>query len=106
MTFLNPPVSLLRLAGSAEVQIRTAAPTDARAVAEIHVAAWRAAYRGIMPNALLDDLSVEKREVSWRSAIERGEPQVLVAAEPSQIIDLSVDGTATAKPLSAAPAEH
>src|SRR5262245_35529915 len=50
--------------------IRQAAPGDARRIAEIHVAGWRAAYRGQMPDALLDSLSVEERASRWREAIE------------------------------------
>jgi GNAT superfamily N-acetyltransferase len=38
-------------------------------VAEIHVAGWQAAYRGQMPDALLDGLSVEKRTEHWRQRI-------------------------------------
>jgi len=87
------------------VQIRVATPTDARAVAEIHVSAWRAAYRGIMPNALLDDLSVEKREGGWRSAIDHGEPQVLVAAEHSQMIGWVASANAATRINRPAPAK-
>src|SRR5947208_195366 len=43
------------------VSIRAATVEDARAIAEVHVAGWRAAYRGQMPDALLDSLSVDER---------------------------------------------
>jgi ribosomal protein S18 acetylase RimI-like enzyme len=46
--------------------IRAATVDDARAIAEIHVAGWRAAYRGQMPDALLDSLSVDARTGKWR----------------------------------------
>ena len=42
--------------------IRLATLADARAIAELHVASWRAAYVGILPPAYLEGLSVEERE--------------------------------------------
>jgi len=32
----------------------------------VHVASWQETYRGLMPDALLDGLSVERREAQWR----------------------------------------
>ena len=44
--------------GGAAVTLRPAVPRDARAIAEVHIAAWRAAYRGLLPDAVLDRLDV------------------------------------------------
>ena len=63
----------------AALRIEPASLDDARAVAEIRVLAWKAAYRDIVSAAYLDSLSVASRETSWREAILRGEPEVLVA---------------------------
>lgn len=43
------------------MNIRDATPQDGRQIAVIHVDSWRAAYRGIMPDAVLDALSIEER---------------------------------------------
>jgi GNAT superfamily N-acetyltransferase len=43
-----------------------ATAADARRIAELHVRAWRAAYRGLLPDALLDTQSVDRREEQWR----------------------------------------
>jgi ribosomal protein S18 acetylase RimI-like enzyme len=43
------------------MRIREAIRSDARAIAEIHVRAWQAAYRGQLPDEYLDGLSVEDR---------------------------------------------
>jgi ribosomal protein S18 acetylase RimI-like enzyme len=43
-------------------------PADARAIAEVHVRSWRAGYRGLMPDEVLDGLSVEDREEMWRQS--------------------------------------
>jgi ribosomal protein S18 acetylase RimI-like enzyme len=58
--------------------IRRAAPADARAIAEVHVASWRWAYAGDLPQEVLDALSVDDRERMWREVI--AEPTVVVEA--------------------------
>jgi L-amino acid N-acyltransferase YncA len=45
-----------------EVTIRRAELSDARTIAEINYASWEATYRGLMPDALLDGMSVDDRE--------------------------------------------
>jgi RimJ/RimL family protein N-acetyltransferase len=50
------------------LRIRRATPGDARSVAEVHVGSWHAAYRGMLPDAYLDRLSVDDREAMWREA--------------------------------------
>ncbi|HEY6566350.1 MAG TPA: GNAT family N-acetyltransferase [Actinomycetota bacterium] len=58
--------------------IRTATVEDARAIAEIHVASWRWAYRGEMSEAFLKDLDVDAREIRWRGTIQEAGTTVLV----------------------------
>jgi GNAT superfamily N-acetyltransferase len=53
------------------VAIRRAAPADARAIAAVHVTSWQVAYRGIVPDEVLDALSVEGRERGWRERLGR-----------------------------------
>ncbi|MCZ7645731.1 MAG: GNAT family N-acetyltransferase [Planctomycetota bacterium] len=50
--------------------LRPAALDDARAIAEVHVASWRAAYKGLVPDAHLDGLNVETRTVKFREWLE------------------------------------
>jgi len=64
-----------------KVRVRDAKPEDARTVAEIHVAAWRAAYRELMPADYLASLSVEDRADMWTRSIIRGGPSRLAIAE-------------------------
>ena len=42
------------------VQIRPAVPADAASLARVRIYAWRAAYRGLMPEAFLASLDLEK----------------------------------------------
>jgi len=88
--------------------IRRAAPDDARAIAEIGVAGWQAAYRGILPSDFLAGLLVHPRELAWRARLESddedGAPawvaetdgRVLgfVAAGPPRDEELATDGAA------------
>jgi GNAT superfamily N-acetyltransferase len=52
--------------------IRRATPRDVTAVATVHVRSWQAAYRGLMPDEVLDGLSVERRAGMWRSILQLG----------------------------------
>jgi GNAT superfamily N-acetyltransferase len=54
--------------------IRPAVIHDARAIAEVHVASWKSTYRGIFPEALLNGLSVARRESFWRESLGAHEP--------------------------------
>jgi GNAT superfamily N-acetyltransferase len=45
--------------------LREAAPADARAIAAVHVLAWQSAYRGLVPDAHLDALSIDRRAELW-----------------------------------------
>ena len=38
-------------------------------IADVHVRSWQAAYRGVLPDDLLDGLSVTEREGSWRALL-------------------------------------
>jgi GNAT superfamily N-acetyltransferase len=58
---------------SSSLEIRPARLDDARELAEVHIRAWQAAYRGMMPDDFLDGLDVSRRERGWRR---------MLAAEP------------------------
>jgi GNAT superfamily N-acetyltransferase len=47
------------------VEVRIATVDDAAAVAAVHVRSWQDAYRGMLPDAYLDGLSVERRSEVW-----------------------------------------
>ena len=61
--------------------VRNARSADAPGIAEVHVASWRAAYAGQLPDRFLRKLSVDERTRSWRSRIaaRRADETVLVA---------------------------
>lgn len=53
---------------------RDAIAEDFDAIAELQIENWRAAYRGILPNAYLDDTVVEERREYWRT-VSHAEPE-------------------------------
>src|SRR5205085_1977428 len=68
------------------IDVRRATVDDARAIAEVHVASWRGAYRGIVPDEVLDARSVEERTPKWRAWLtEPGSRHVLVAAADGRV---------------------
>ncbi len=62
------------LAEFAPGQVRAAGPDDAQGIAAVHVATWRDAYAGLLPDEVLAGLEVGERAERWRSRLaEPGE---------------------------------
>ena len=51
------------------MRLRAAGTADAHAIADIHVAAWRIAYRGLIPDDVIDSISVEQRRGFWKGVL-------------------------------------
>jgi|SRR3990167_2805725 len=51
------------------INIRFANTSDALAIAMCHVASWQRIYRGHIPAAVLDNLSVKEREQKWHDLL-------------------------------------
>lgn len=68
------------------MRVRRARPSDAAAIAGVHVRAWRAAYRGLLPDAVLDGLSVETRAGAWRRLLDSGEVSAWVAEDDDALV--------------------
>ena len=60
------------------ISIRRARPADAVAIGAVHVAAWRSAYPGILPDRFLAGLSVPRQAAHYDQAI-RSSAAVFVA---------------------------
>jgi len=73
-------------AGVVPAAIREAVIDDAPAIAEVHVASWRWAYRGQLPDETLDALDVAEREARWREAIPDPLTDVMVAVVDGAIV--------------------
>ena len=55
------------------ISVRRARIADSIAIAAVHVAAWRSAYPGILPNDYLARLSVPRQAAHYDGAIRAGE---------------------------------
>jgi ribosomal protein S18 acetylase RimI-like enzyme len=67
--------------------IHEAVRADAAAIAGVHVRAWRAAYRGLMPDDVLDALSPEARRAQWDEGLALPVPRpTLVATDAAGTI--------------------
>lgn len=72
--------------GVNSIQVRDAALADVPAIAEIHVAAWRVAYAGIVPGEVIEAFTVEERAAMWRERIEQGDEILLVAVAGEAVL--------------------
>lgn len=88
---------------TADVSVRLAWATDASAIAEVQLAAWREAYAEVFPAALLTGLAAEDFAQRWEQSISRpsdARQRVLVALERA-----TVRGFAATLPASDADAD-
>lgn len=68
------------------MEIRPAILPDSLSVAEIHVESWKYAYRGLVPDSVLDSITVKTRMKHWVKAIEAGSPRLRIAEKDSVIV--------------------
>ena len=71
-----------------EVVIRPAASADAAAIAQLRIDAWRATYRGMMPDAYLDAMNLSDSAAFWERILLSGSPlaSVYVAIDAGRMI--------------------
>ena len=55
-----------------EILVRDARPGDAESLADIHAAAWREAYLGIIPRVEVERMISRRGPVWWLNAVRRG----------------------------------
>jgi len=61
------------------IEIRHARSADAKAIADTHDEAWRAAYQGIIPGRELEQLIAKRGPRWWQGAIRKGSRISLLA---------------------------
>jgi GNAT superfamily N-acetyltransferase len=80
-------------------RVRPGAEADASEIAEVHVRAWRWAYRDLLPASFLAALSVEARERMWRGWLAPGTAtRVFTWDEDGRIRGFSAAGPARDEP--------
>lgn len=75
-------------------QIRDAQVGDALGIATVHVRSWQTTYPGIMPDELLQGLSIEKRAAGWERGLQNpiAGGFTIVAEEDGQIVGFAGGG--------------
>lgn len=76
------------------IEIRPAKVEDAHEIASVHVAVWREAYFGVMPQAYLESLTPEARAGAWSERLaDPDEPtRTLVAVRGDQVVGFCTVG--------------
>ena len=74
--------------------VRQAILEDAEAIAKVHVASWQAAYKGLMPDDFLANLSVERRKTQWQQWLGQNEQVIMVYEENNKIVGFLSAGKA------------
>jgi GNAT superfamily N-acetyltransferase len=74
--------------------VRLATTHDAEEIATLHIAAWRAAYDGLMPREYLAELDVVDRTEKWRARLSRtrDDEPVIVAEVEGRVAGFAVYG--------------
>lgn len=84
--------------------IRVAVPADAPEIARIHIRTWQTAYRGQLPDDLLEAMTgqLERRTAFWREHISTGASArgqtVLVAEEKGDVVGFATCGPSEDEP--------
>ena len=78
----------------ADVEVRTAAASDAAEIARIQLATWRSAYAELLPSELLDELDGSETELQWQRTLADGPAEVLIATEGAWVVGFCAAGMA------------
>ena len=68
-----------------DIKIRCAIISDASDIAKIHVNSWQAIYHGLIPDNILDNLSINEKEKLWKSLLENNVP-ILVLEKNNKLL--------------------
>ena len=74
--------------------VREARLEDAAGMAQVQVAAWQAAYRGLLPDSTLDRLSVEAAQKQWHERLSDPAGEYLVVTDGGRVAGLVACGPA------------
>ncbi len=69
-----------------DCRIAPADADDATGIAAVHVAVWRSAYAGILPDRVLLRLSVPRLAAQYAAAIERGGHALVATAPEGRVV--------------------
>ena len=67
---------------------------DASSLAHVHVQSWRETYGGMVPQSVLDEMSIAKRDAFWQHVLMAGETEVRVADVGGRVAGFASAGSA------------
>jgi L-amino acid N-acyltransferase YncA len=84
------------------IEIRPAEKKDASGIAKVHIQTWQYAYKGLMPDNFLNNLSIEKRTKRWEETLSNPKPesQSYVAITDNKVIGFCSVGHCRDKDMS------
>jgi GNAT superfamily N-acetyltransferase len=75
------------------MQVRAARRDELRAADEVRLATWRTAYRGIVPDEVLDALEPTEEKLAWlEDRFDDGSFGTLVAVEDGAVVGMAAHG--------------
>lgn len=80
--------------------IRRARDGDVAGLSQVFDAAWREAYRGIIPGVALERMIVQRDRAWWRGALRRGRP-IAVVETGEAVVGYAAYGRARSRSLGA-----
>ncbi len=66
------------------MRIRKAEPKDAKKLAQIHIDSWKVAYRGLVPDNILEKLNYDKRKIGFKEALEKELEETYIAEDKNE----------------------
>ena len=80
-----------------DITVRAATEHDAERLAEVHIAAWRATYRGVMTDEYLDGLDVGRAASAWRRNLLEPRQGIihLVVQSADEVVGFAILGPAS-----------
>lgn len=69
-------------------KIRYADISDAKTLAEIHSKSWKVAYKGIVPNEILEKITAEKRQIYFEKALTEGWEEDAIIFKDNEAVGL------------------
>lgn len=67
------------------VLVRQAYPSDAQAIARIHVETWRTTYAGLLPDRMLAEMNELNHKTNWTNLLLRDRDEFVLVAERPKI---------------------
>jgi len=74
------------------LKIRYADASDAKILGKIHVNSWKAAYKGIVPDEILDNMTVENRQKYFEKALTEGLEETAIVFNDNEPVGMITIG--------------